>query len=536
MPPNRTELRDFIVQRFNRDELGTLCGDYFTDFYLDYEGTNLTLTVLTNKLIEHCERRDLLDNLRAAVHKARPELYEKQFGRPRVTEVRMRPRDPNQVFLSYAHEDAELARRVSDDLRAAGLAVWMAPESIQPGELWAKAIDRGLRESGIFVVMLTPNAAASSWVEHEILVAVQFERNRQMRHLIPLLAQPCDLNRLPALLQSYQAVDLVNRYDYGLSQVVARVKEQVQPSRGSKPQDGAVPIPEPRKTEVVSRSTPTADSLLIELPRLGFRLELVRVPAGEFLMGSDQAKDRDAYHNELPQHRVYLDEYFIGKYPVTVEQFAVFAKATGYKTIAEQQGSSPAWTGSFWTDVRGANWRHLDGPKSDVNLKQSHPVTRVSWDDANAFCKWLSEISGYDANLPTEAQWEKAARGSGDDLLYPWGDIPPDEKRCNFNMHIGNTTAVGKYSPLGDSPYGCADMAGNVWEWCIDRYDDKEYDRRAGKEVINPTRPESDGARVLRGGAFSRYGERVRCAYRGNDAPDFHCIYYGFRVCVPPIP
>ncbi len=106
----------------------------------------------------------------------------------------------------------------------------------------------------------------------------------------------------------------------------------------------------------------------------------------------------------------------------------------------------------------------------------------VSWDDAVAFCSWLTQASSRDIRLPTEAQWEKAARGTNGNL-YPWGNQPPDDVRCNFNMNVGDTTPIGTYSPDGDSPYGCADMAGNVWEWCADWLDEKAYERRAGEGI-----------------------------------------------------
>jgi len=292
------------------------------------------------------------------------------------------------------------------------------------------------------------------------------------------------------------------------------------------PRPAARPEPPPTQSAV-------AEPLLIELPRLGFRLELVRVPAGEFLMGSDRAKDKAAYDEELPQHRVYLDEYFIGKYPVTVAQFAAFVRATNYKTTAEREGGSYAYIGARWSYAKGASWQHPRGPDSDVSRKQDHPVTCVSWDDALAFCGWLSEASGRSIALPSEAQWEKAARGA-DGRIYPWGDQPPDSRRCNFDMNVGDTTPVGRYSPQGDSPYGCADMAGNVWEWCADWYAEDEYKGRAGREVRNPTGPARGTFRVLRGGSFNDFHRGARAACRYRYLPGFRYGYLGFRVAARP--
>jgi formylglycine-generating enzyme required for sulfatase activity len=205
-------------------------------------------------------------------------------------------------------------------------------------------------------------------------------------------------------------------------------------------------------------------------------LTLLRVPAGEFLMGSTDA-DTLAYADEKPQHRLSLPSYWIGKTPVTVAQFTAFVKATGYQTTAEQAGSGWTHTGSEWQDVKDADWAHPRGPGSDVQGKASHPVTLVSWYDAVAFCQWVSQMTGWQVRLPSEVEWEKAAswkevdketgkqRDRGRKLVYPWGNEPSTEKLCNFNMNVRDTTPVGRYSPAGDSPYGCADMAGNVGEW-----------------------------------------------------------------------
>ena len=111
-----------------------------------------------------------------------------------------------------------------------------------------------------------------------------------------------------------------------------------------------------------------------------------------------------------------------------------------------------------------AHWREGKIPQG----KDHHPVVNVSWEDARSFCQWANQVTGQALCLPTEAEWEKAARGT-DGQIYPWGNQPPEDKLCNFGMNILDTTSVGSYSPQGDSPYGCADMAGNVWEWCDDR-------------------------------------------------------------------
>ena len=178
--------------------------------------------------------------------------------------------------------------------------------------------------------------------------------------------------------------------------------------------------------------------------------------------------------DEKPQHRVYLPDFYIARCPVTNAQFEAFAKTRGHKTTAEKQGFGWAWTGSKWEQVKGADWRHPGGPKTGIAQKADHPVVQVSWDDTVAFCQWLSEATGQPFHLPSEAEWEKAARGAKG-RLYPWGNEPPTDKLCNFNMNVRDTTPVGAY-PQGATPdTGILDLAGNVWEWCSDWYDANYY-------------------------------------------------------------
>jgi formylglycine-generating enzyme len=263
--------------------------------------------------------------------------------------------------------------------------------------------------------------------------------------------------------------------------------------------------------------------LVIDSP---VHLELVRVSAGPFRMGSDPQGDPDAYPNETPQHTVSLPEYYIGKHPVTIRQFAEFVKATGHRTTAEKRGSGRTHVDRKFADVKGANWRHPDGPSSDVNGKDDHPVTQVSWDDARAFCQWLSDETGRPFRLPTEAEWEKAARGT-DARRYPWGDPTPSDRLCNFNWNIGDTTPVSRYDPAGASPYGSLGMAGNAWEWTNTLR--APYKPGASDEREYGYTPPGE-KRVVRGGAFDDVAVDVRSACRSAEEPGFSGRCVGFRV------
>jgi formylglycine-generating enzyme required for sulfatase activity len=228
----------------------------------------------------------------------------------------------------------------------------------------------------------------------------------------------------------------------------------------------------------------------------GVTLTLVRVPAGVFLMGS-LVTDTEASDDEKPQRRVYLEEFWIGRYEVTNAQYAAFARATG----------------RTWSVPAG---------------EDNYPVTDVSWDDAEDFCLWVSRVTDRLIRLPTEAQWEKAARGP-DGREFPWGEAAPDAARLNYDLLEKRTTPVGRYGPRGDSPYGAADLVGNVWEWTSSLYRPYPYRGHDGRED-----PRSRDLRVLRGGSFVSERLYARAAVRGDSLPDARGAVMGFRVSMVP--
>ena len=238
------------------------------------------------------------------------------------------------------------------------------------------------------------------------------------------------------------------------------------------------------------------------IPQSGIEPELILIPAGDFIMGSDKLRDPHAYDNELPQHRVYLDDFYMARYPVTNAQYRRFVEMEGHRPRPEAVG-------------------YHDASKVD------HPAAGVSWDDALTYCEWLSKLTGKRYRVPSEAEWEKAARGT-DGRIYPWGNDPPHDRLCNFNRSVGDTTPVGYYSPQGDSPYGCADMAGNLWEWTRSLQWDYPYDSSDGRESL-----ETDGPRVVRGGSFDDNEWVVRCADRYWYFP-LNFDDFGVRVVVAP--
>jgi len=228
----------------------------------------------------------------------------------------------------------------------------------------------------------------------------------------------------------------------------------------------------------------------------GVEMVFVHVPAGEFWMGAE-ADDPQASTDELPPHPLTLSEYWIGKYPVTQRQFRAYLEAS----------------------ARPGRWKVETG-------KEEHPVVHVNWPDALAFCRWASQVSGAAIRLPSEAEWEKAARSS-DRRMYPWGNQPPTQNLANSGRIFPGVTPVGYFSPQGDSPYGCADMCGNVWEWVSSLYAGYPYKPQDGREDLA-----IPGSRVLRGGSMLESGGSQRLVYRNRLNPVIRFNINGFRCAL----
>jgi formylglycine-generating enzyme required for sulfatase activity/predicted MPP superfamily phosphohydrolase/energy-coupling factor transporter ATP-binding protein EcfA2 len=239
---------------------------------------------------------------------------------------------------------------------------------------------------------------------------------------------------------------------------------------------------------------------------------MVPVPAGEFIRGSEE------YKYSKPVKRIYLDDFMIGIYPVTNREFKGFIEDRGYHRQ------------EYWTK-EGWQWRmeeKVTAPGLWYDRKwnaPNFPVVAVCWYEAAAYANWLSEVTGKSYRLPTEAEWEKAARGT-DGRRYPWGN-EFDKDFCNSDESgLGRTSPVGIF-PKGKSPYGCFDMAGNVWEWCADWFDEKYYSEAPGK---NPKVPETGSLRVLRGGGWFGGAQDCACAIRHADLPGHRDGLLGFRL------
>jgi formylglycine-generating enzyme len=272
---------------------------------------------------------------------------------------------------------------------------------------------------------------------------------------------------------------------------------------------------------------------------------------GEFLMGTDGSYGFAA-DGEGPAHPVRLAPFHIDVTTVTNEQFNEFVNATSYRTDSERFGWSFVFCGhltpaqqaastqrvagsEWWCRVEGATWRHPEGPGSNIKKRWNHPVVNVSWNDAAAYAKWAGK------RLPTEAEWEYAARGGLVQRKFPWGDDLEPEGRHAMNVWQGtfpshNTEADGHYGPAPArsykaNGYGLYQMTGNVWEWCWDWFA-PDYYRRS--PLQDPTGPERGDRRVMRGGSYlchASYCNRYRTDARSSNTPDSATTNLGFR-CV----
>ncbi|MDO8970763.1 MAG: bifunctional serine/threonine-protein kinase/formylglycine-generating enzyme family protein [Saprospiraceae bacterium] len=301
------------------------------------------------------------------------------------------------------------------------------------------------------------------------------------------------------------------------------MRDMLDQDPGKRPANGneVLEILTPQSRPVASAPISAVQKKTLQLP-YGIKMHLVKVPAGDFLMGNNET-DSSENGTDYPQHKVYLPDYWIGRYPVSITQFAAFVRLTGYVTTAEKAGEGTIHDDNGFLKVSGATWISPYGTNRVIYLDSNRPVTMISWEDAQVFCAWLSEMTGAQCRLPTEAEWEKAARGT-DGRIWPWGNQPPQRNQCNFNGGVGEITPSDFYSPMGDSSFGCADMMGNIWEWTSSIFKPYPYRADDGRENLAIF-----SNRVLRGGSLIH---DPTATFRDND-PENACYFNdGFRVVV----
>jgi formylglycine-generating enzyme required for sulfatase activity len=284
----------------------------------------------------------------------------------------------------------------------------------------------------------------------------------------------------------------------------------------------------------------------------GSTVNMARLSGGPFLMGTDTAAGFPA-DGEGPVRKINLDPFYMDIYPVTNESFAEFIRATGYRAEAERFAWSFVFKGhigaadferlvedtvlgaEWWCKVRGADWRHPEGPDSDIRSRGAYPVVHASWNDAAEYAKWAGK------RLPTEAEWEYAARGGLEQKLYPWGDdlTPEGRHLCNIwqgrfpdlDLAEDGYSAPAPVDAFPPNAFGLYTITGNAWEWCADWFHPTFH---VFATSINPTGPVSGAAKVMKGGSYlchSSYCNRYRVAARTSNTPDSSTTNISFR-CV----
>jgi formylglycine-generating enzyme required for sulfatase activity len=278
----------------------------------------------------------------------------------------------------------------------------------------------------------------------------------------------------------------------------------------------------------------------------GSAADMIRLENTRFLMGSEDADGIPA-DGEGPIRRVELDAFYLDRYPVSNERFAEFVQATGYQTEAERFGWSFVFKGHLWPEapaqeipglrwwrrVDEADWRHPEGPDSSISARPNYPVVHVSWNDAQAYANWAGK------RLPTEAEWECAARGGLEQKRFPWGDdlTPGGQHLCNIwqgefpdvDLAEDGYSAAAPVDAFPENGLGFATITGNVWEWCSDWF---SPDHHFFGTLFNPVGPTQGTGKSMRGGSYlchASYCNRYRVAARTSNTPDSATTNIGFR-------
>lgn len=419
-----------------------------------------------------------------------------------------------QVFISYSRRDITFVHQLAADLERAGLITWWDVSRLAGGEIWTQTIETALQNSRYCLVVLSPHSLKAEWVRKEYLYAMRLGLK-----IITLLYQPCEP---PLALTDIQFIDFSrNPYQHSLQELLPLL--EAGPSPASAP---AVASPQPaaaRQKKLTLTGLATGGmAVLLALAWAVYNfygantlvnpparildakdVPMVFVPAGSFEMGSVTGEEL-----EQPVHRVTLDAFYIDQFEVTNARYAACVRAGV---------CSPPDTPSSKTRSNYYGNAEYD----------DYPVIYVTWNQANTYCQWRR------VRLPTEAQWEKAARGT-DGRTYPWGE----GINCNLANYagkpdtecMGDTTKTGAY-PHGVSPYGAYDMAGNVWEWVNDWFHPDYYSQ---SPEIDPTGPAEGDGKMLRGGSWILSEHFTRVSSRANYEPGSVIHDFGFRCAAAP--
>jgi formylglycine-generating enzyme required for sulfatase activity len=388
------------------------------------------------------------------------------------------------VFLSYPSEDKALAESICLALRAQGHTVFFDRTDLPPGEEYDTRIRRAIEDSDLFVFLVSPEALdAGSYTINELDIAEKRWAHPAGR-VLPVILRPIPIDRISPYLKSVTFLEPEGNVTAAVADTVHRIAVV-------------------RRNAVLKAAAGGIAALALVASgaaywaMLGPEQEIegqdgapaLLIPAGNFTMGDDE---------QSPLREIYVDAFYLDTFEVTVARYAKFLQATGSVRTPDQ-------------------WDEAD-PERNADV----PVVGVDWHDADAYCRWAGR------RLPTDAEWEKAARGT-DARTYPWGSDEPTDARARFGKtapgpYQGGLAAVGSHD-AGKSPYAVQDLAGNVSEWVMDWFADS-FPR---SDVRNPKGPESGTGRVIRGGGWYDPGQRLKSALRFHANPEQRLDDMGFR-------
>ncbi len=452
---------------------------------------------------------------------------------------------PISLFYSYSHEDEELRVKLQKHLAVlrwdGRIAEWN-DRNIDAGDDWAKAIDDNLKSADIVLLLVSASFLASPYCWGKEMTTALERNARNEATVIPVILKPCQwkqtrLKDLQAAPKDGKPVTVWPDQDAALDDVAAKIvrvvdeigrKRAANPHPTPLPQAGLSREADQRGTRGSGRVRAFKDFEVFRDGDAPWFPEMVVIPKGTFLMGSPPGEEgrRDA---EGPQHKVTIGHRFaLGRYAVTVGEYGQFVETSGHR----HEGGIKVWTGSEWKDDESKSWR-------DPGFAQTsrHPVVGISWRDALAYCEWLAKETGEAYRLPSEAEWEYAAR-AGTTTPFSFGEtISPAQANYDGNFTYGGgakgeyrhkTVAVGT---LPASGWGLHEMHGNVWEWAADVWHDSYQGAPAdGSAWADDEGKDSSRIRVIRGGSWGSGPGFLRSAFRGWDVPVVRGYNLGFRV------
>ncbi|MBN1964308.1 MAG: SUMF1/EgtB/PvdO family nonheme iron enzyme [Anaerolineae bacterium] len=416
------------------------------------------------------------------------------------------------VFISYSKQDIVFARQLRKKLEAAHFAVWMDEQQLTPSDRWWREIEQNLQQCAAVVVIMSPASRESDWVERELLYA-----ERLQKPVFPVWIAGDIWPRLANI----QVNDMRQGIDAGLPPLLEGLKPVVPVSKRRRIRQRSQPRRISRTRRLLEHLAFTVLMMILGVvvvlvldsvlygddddveTRTVRNVTLVHVPEGCFTMGSEAGRP-----NERPPHEVCVDGFWIARTEITNNQYR--------KCVEDGACPPPEPSGEY----------EFDNPEL-----AKHPVVNVTWHQAAAYAEWLGGV------LPTEAQWEYAARGS-DGRLYPWGDDEPNCERAVLTGCSDFAEPVGRHES-GASWVGALDMGGNVWEWVADNYirDGENYYEVVEPGILNPPGLPEGNERVLRGGSYLAEWCPGRATCREHFEPDFTNIDVGFRVVMfDPLP